>query len=309
MSRADWLAEKRAEIATLADLPLPRSCPAGATSRSSSRRRSRASRSCRACSAAIPPAGRAWPELDVVEFARACDDADAGGVGGAAPRRCSAARWPTSTRSLRRSARRCCATISACTDSDLSVPLCTAPTPCLLPRLPTSMRPRCASWSPLASSMHMASVIEVGDDGRARAPRWRCPPPASDSPGRRRRPRRSSARLRACRTSMPRHRTVLLLDEVAAARRLVAAGWTRSTRRCVGDALLDADDPGRGDSGVPCASGLSRPDRALVCSARGARMQPPHVGTLLRRLHRRRGDQALARPHRSATSTTPGSHC
>jgi indole-3-glycerol phosphate synthase len=80
MSRADWLAEKRAEIATLADLPLTNIVPSRrdftqfvATQKQGIALVPRLQRR-------NPASRRTWPDLQVAEFARACDDAEAGAL-------------------------------------------------------------------------------------------------------------------------------------------------------------------------------------------------------------------------------------
>ena len=80
MSRTDWLAEKEAEIATLADLSLTEIVPSRrdftqfvATQKQGMALVPRVQR-------ANPDTGRAWPGLDLAAFARACDDAEAGAL-------------------------------------------------------------------------------------------------------------------------------------------------------------------------------------------------------------------------------------
>src|SRR5262245_46547503 len=77
MSRAAWLAEKEAELATLADLSLTEIVPSRrdftqfvATQKHGLALVPRVQR-------ANPDTGRAWPRLDVAAFASACDETEA----------------------------------------------------------------------------------------------------------------------------------------------------------------------------------------------------------------------------------------
>src|SRR5262245_3967403 len=159
MSRAAWLAEKQAEIATLADLPLTNIVPSRrdftqfvATQKQGIALVPRLQR-------ANPETGSAWPDLDLTAFARACDDAEAGAL---AVR--TAARFGTSVADLD-------AVVVAVSAPVLRDDLCLHRQQVYHARLhgadavvlPAAELDAAAlrELAAAASSMHMASVVEV----------------------------------------------------------------------------------------------------------------------------------------------------
>jgi len=239
MSRARWLEEKRAEIATLADLPLPEIVPSRrdftqfvATQKHGIALVPRLQR-------ANPASGRAWPALDLVAFARACDDSDAAAL---AVR--TAALFGNAVADLD-------AVAAAVTAPLLRDDFCLHERQVLQSRLhgadavllpaaeldPAALR----DLSALASSLHMTSVIEVGSEAGLRAAlplHTACIGIAGTAPG----GRADAQRVRALASQVPRQRTVLLLDEVAALDELLPLSGVIDAA-VVGDALLDVADP------------------------------------------------------------------
>jgi indole-3-glycerol phosphate synthase len=236
-SRSFWLAEKRAEIATLADLPLTNIVPSRrdftqfvATQKQGIALVPRVQRR-------NPDTGGAWPALDVAAFARRCDDAEAGAL---AVR--TAAVYGTALADLG-------VVAAAVTAPVLRDDLCLhrqqiyqarlhgADAVVLAEEVPAAELRELAG---VASSMHMATVIEVagpaalaaglelatacigltcaGRDGRA-----------------------DLERARALAARIPRHRTVLLLAEPPSFDALWGLAGIIDAA-VVGDLLLDADD-------------------------------------------------------------------
>ena len=239
MSRADWLAEKRAEIATLAELPLTNIVPSRrdftqfvATQKQGIALVPRLQRR-------NPDSGRTWPDLDVGEFARVCDDADAGAL---AVR--TAPLFGAGLADLD-------AVVAAVSAPVLRDDLCLHRQQIYQARLhgadaivlpaaeldAASLRELVA----VASSMHMASVVEVASEAALAAavdlPTACVGLACAGADG-----HADRTRVRALATRVPRHRTVLLLAEVAALDDLEELAGVIDAA-VVGDALLDAADP------------------------------------------------------------------
>ena len=254
-----WLAEKRAEIATLARSPAHRHRPQPARLHAVRRHPEAGTRAGAAAAARQPRHGRRVAATRPRRRSRAPATTPRPARWRCAPPPCSAPVWPISTPSSPPSPRRCCATISAWIASRSTRRACTAPTP-------SFCRPRSSTAAALrelvavASSMHMASVVEVGTRPPRSPPRSSCPPPASASPapdadGRADPRARARARGRRSRAIA----TVLLLAEVASLDDLLPLAGVIDAA-VVGDALLDAADPGGRDGGVPRPRGLSAPE-------------------------------------------------
>jgi len=238
MSRTDWLSEKQAEVAALADLPLTELAPSRrdftqfvATQKQGIALVPRVQR-------ADPATGGAWPGLDVAAFARACDDADTAAI---AVR--TAAVFGTSLADLD-------AVAAAVTAPVLRDDLCLDRQQLYQARLhgadavllPGGVLDRAAlrELAALAGSLHMASVVEVDEpDDLAAAlelPSACIGLACADRAG-----RAETARMRALAAQVPRHRTVLVLAELSALDDLLAlAGLIDAA--VVGDLLLDAAD-------------------------------------------------------------------
>jgi indole-3-glycerol phosphate synthase len=237
--RDRWLAEKRSELDRLGALRLTDIVPSRrdftqfvATQKQGLALVPRLQR-------ANPDSGGSWPGLDVADFARACDDAEAGAL---AVR--TAAVFGASLADLD-------TVVAAVSAPVLRDDLCLdrlhiyqsrlhGADAVLLPATEggaASVRELAA----VASSVHMASVIEVGDEPTLRV--------ALDIPTAciglacaAERGRADLARVRALAAQVPRHRTVVLLAEVAALDDLLPlAGLIDAA--VVGDALLGAADP------------------------------------------------------------------
>ena len=239
MERARWVAEKRAEIATLADLPLPEIVPSRrdftqfvATQKQGIALVARLQR-------ANPATGRAWPGLDLVEFARACDDSDAAAL---AVR--TAALFGNAVADLD-------AVTAAVSAPVLRDDLCLHERHVLQSRLhgadavllPAAALDAAAlrELAAVATSMHMTSVIEVDGEAALRAA-LELHTACIGIGGTERAGRADVARVRGLADRVPRQRTVLLLDEVAALDDLLPlAGHIDAA--VVGDALLGVDDP------------------------------------------------------------------
>ena len=238
-TRERWLAEKRAELDRLAALALTEVAPSRrdftqfvATQKQGIALVPRLQR-------LNPETGGSWPDLDLAAVARACDDADAGAL---AVR--TAATFGASIADLDRVG----AVVSAPLLRD---DLCLDRLQVYESRLhgadavllsvaavgATSARELAA----VASSVHMASVIDVDDERSLTAALdiatacigLAC---ATDAG------RADLGRIRALAVQVPRHRTVLLLAEVAVLDDL----WSLDgliDAAVVGDALLDAPDP------------------------------------------------------------------
>ena len=237
--RARWLAEKRAEVAALADLPLADVVPSRrdftqfvATQRQGVALVPRLQR-------ANPATGGAWPGLDVAAFARACDDAE---VGALAVR--TAAVFEASLADL-------AAVAGAVSAPLLRDDLCLHPLHVYQARLhgadavvlpageldPETLR----GLASVASSLHMASIAEAGD-AAALTVALDLPgacigltPAGGDG-------RADLARVRALAAQIPRQRTVLLLGEVAGLDDLFDLTGCIDAA-VVGDALLGVPDP------------------------------------------------------------------
>lgn len=239
MSRARWLAEKRAEIAALADLPLTEIVPSRrdftqfvATQKQTIALVPRVQR-------ANPDTGGAWPGLDVTAFARACDDAEAGGL---AVR--TADVFGTSLADLDTVA-------AAVTAPLLRDDLCLHRQQVYQARLhgadavvlPAADLDAAAlrELASVANSLHMASIVEVGD-ATALAAALDLPSACIGLTCTGRAGHADLAGVRAVATLVPRHRTVLLLGEVAALDDLLDLTGLIDAA-VVGDALLDAPDP------------------------------------------------------------------
>jgi indole-3-glycerol phosphate synthase len=186
-----------------------------------------------------PETGRAWPGRDLIELARACDDAD---VAGLAVR--TAALHGGAIADLD-------AVAAAATAPLLRDDLCVDRHQIYEARLhgadavllPADVLDAAAlaALAGVAASMHMASVIDVGDDGElgdALAVPTACLGlRATTADG-----WADLARIGALAARIPRQRTVLLLSEVARLddlRRLDG----QIDAALVGAALLDLDDP------------------------------------------------------------------
>jgi len=239
MSRADWLAEKRAEIATLADLPLTNIVPSRrdftqfvATQKQGIALVPRLQR-------VNPASGRTWPDLRVTEFARACDDAEAGALAvrtaalfGGALADLDAVAAAVSAPVLRDDL---CLHRQQIYQSRLhgadAVVLPAADLDAALLR----------ELVAVTSSMHMASVIEIADEAALDAavdlPTACLGLACAGTDG-----HADRVRARALAARIPRHRTVLLLSEVAALDDLADLAGAIDAA-IVGDALLDAVDP------------------------------------------------------------------
>jgi indole-3-glycerol phosphate synthase len=240
MSRTAWLAEKRAEIAALGDLPLPEIVPSRrdftqfiAMQRQGLALIARLQR-------ANPDTGATWPDLDVVAFARACDDADAGAL---AVR--TAALYGTSLADLDTVA-------AAVTAPILRDDLCLDRQQVYAARLhgadavllPAAELDAAAlrELTAVASSMHMATVIEVDAEadlaGALALPTACIGFACMGGDG-----HADLARVRALAAQVPHHRTALLLAEVAALDDLLPLAGVIDAA-VIGDALLSAPDPG-----------------------------------------------------------------
>jgi len=239
MERARWIAEKRAEIATLADLPLPEIVPSRrdftqfvATQKQGMALVPRLQR-------ANPASGQVWPALDLVAFARACDDSDAAAL---AVR--TAAVFGNAVADLD-------AVAAAVSAPVLRDDLCLHERHVLQSRLhgadavllPAAELDAAAlrELAAVASSMHMAAVIEVDREAALRAAldlHTACVGIAGTG----RDGRADMARVRVVAEQVPRQRTVLLLDEVAALDDLLPLVGVIDGA-VVGDALLAVADP------------------------------------------------------------------
>lgn len=239
MFRQRWLAEKQAELADLAALSLTEIVPSRrdftqfvATQKQSIALVARVQR-------ANPATGGAWPGLDVAAFARACDDAEAGAL---AVR--TAAVFGANIADLD-------TVVAAVSAPVLHDDLCLHQPHVYQARLhgadavvlPADALDGAAvrELAAVATSLHMASVVEVGGDAAlaaALALPTACLGLSCAGAG----GRADVQRVRALAAGVPRHRTVLLLDEVAALDDLLALAGVIDAA-VVGDALLDAVDP------------------------------------------------------------------
>jgi indole-3-glycerol phosphate synthase len=239
MPRARWLAEKQAELATLGELALPEIVPSRrdftqfvATQKQGIALVPRLQRT-------NPVTGGTWPELDLVAYARLCDDAEAGAL---AVR--TAALFGTSPADLR-------AVTAAVTAPVLRDDLCLDRRHVYQARLhgadavvlPAAELGAAAlrELAGVAGSLHMAVVVEVGD-AAARRDALALPGACiglvcAGADG-----RADCARARALASGLPPHCVVLLLDDVAALDDLLALAGVIDAA-LVGDALLDAPDP------------------------------------------------------------------
>lgn len=236
--RSTWLAEKRAEIATLADLPLTNIVPSRrdftqfvATQKQGIALVPRLQRR-------NPDTGGAWPDLDVPAFARLCDDSDAGAL---AVR--TAAVYGTGLVDLD-------AVAAAVTAPVLRDDLCLhrlqiyqarlhgADAVVLAEDVPSAELRELAA---VASSMHMASVIEAGAPA-ALAAALAFPTACIGLTCARGDGRADLDRVRALAAQIPRHRTVLLLAEPTSFDALMGLAGVIDAA-VVGDLLLDAADP------------------------------------------------------------------
>lgn len=237
--RARWLAEKRAELSQLGDLALTELVPSRrdfiqfvATQKQGIALIPRLQR-------LNPWSGGAWPALDLVAFARACDDAEAGAI---AVR--TAAVFDMTAGDLD-------AVVAAVTAPVLRDDLCLDRLHVYQSRLrgadavvlpagelsPIMLR----DLSAIAGSMHMVAVIEARDAAAvdaALAVAGACIGVASAAAD----GRADMARSRALAERVPRHRTVVLLAEPAALDDLLPLRG-RIDAAVVGDALLGAPDP------------------------------------------------------------------
>ncbi len=238
--RSRWLAEKRAELSQLGDLALTELVPSRrdfiqfvATHKQGIALIPRLQR-------VNPWSGEAWPALDPLAFARACDDAEAGAI----------------------AVRTAALFGMAAGDLDAVVAAVTAPVlrddPCLdrlhvyqsrlhgadavvLPAdalSPAMLR----ELSATAGSLHMVSVIEASDAAAVDAAltvAGACIGVAGGAAD----GRADMARSRALAARVPAHRTVVLLAEPAALDDLLPLRGLIDAA-VVGDALLGAPDPG-----------------------------------------------------------------
>ena len=237
--RARWLGEKRAELSQLGDLALTELVPSRrdfiqfvATQKQGIALIPRLQR-------LNPWSGAAWPALDLVAFARACDDAEAGAI---AVR--TAALFGMAPADLD-------TVVAAVTAPVLRDDLCVdrlhvyqsrlgGADAVLLPASELSPT-QLGELSAIAGSMHMASIIEVRDDaavGAALAVASACIGVASAAAD----GRADMARSRTLAERVPAHRTVVLLAEPAALDDLLPLRGLIDAA-VVGDALLDAADP------------------------------------------------------------------
>jgi indole-3-glycerol phosphate synthase len=239
MSRQGWLAEKRAEIAALADLSLTEIVPSRRDFTQFVATQKRGLALVPRVQRANPDTGGTWPGLAVAAFARACDDAEAGAL---AVR--TAAVFGSSLADLDTVV----ATVSAPVLRD---DLCLhrqqvyearlhGADAVLLPAAvlaPTELRDLAA----VAGSMHMASVVEVGtaaDLATALELSSACIGLAcAGTDG-----YADADRVRALAAQVPRQRTLMLLAEVAALDDLLPLSGLIDAA-VVGDALLAAADP------------------------------------------------------------------
>lgn len=239
MLRQRWLAEKHAEIATLRDLPLTDIVPSRrdftqfiATHKQGMALVPRLQR-------LDPDTGGAWPGLDLVTFARACDDAEAGAL---------------AVRTANLFGGRLAdldAVAAAVTAPLLRDDLCVHRQQVFQARLhgadavllPAGDLDAAAlrDLAAIASSTHMASVIDVADVAQlstalalpAACIGLRC----AGADG-----RVDADRCLALGARVPRQRIVLLLSEVAALDDLLRFVGVIDAA-VVGDALLGAPDP------------------------------------------------------------------
>lgn len=237
--RARWVAEKRSELDRLGELRLTEIVPSRrdftqfvATQKQGIAVVPRLQRS-------NPDSGGGWAGLDVAAFARACDDAEAGAL---AVR--TAALFGASLADLD-------TVVAAVSAPVLRDDLCLDRQQIYQSRLhgadavllPADEADAVVlrELAAVAGSVHMASVVEVGDETTLHAALdiaaacigLAC---AFDDG------RADLARVRALAARVPRHRTVLLLAEVAALDDLLPlAGLIDAA--VVGDALLGAADP------------------------------------------------------------------
>lgn len=237
--RDRWLAEKRSELERLGDLRLPDVVPSRrdftqfvATQKQGIAVVPRLQR-------VNPGSGASWPQLNVAAFARACDDAEAGAL---AVR--TAALFGTSIDDLD--------TVGAAVSAPvLRDDLCLDRLHVYQSRLhgadavlvPVRDGGAAAAreLAAVASSVHMASVVEVVDERSLRAALdiatacigLAC---AADDG------RADLARVRELAARVPRHRTVVLLAEVAALDALLPLDGLIDAA-VVGDALLGSPDP------------------------------------------------------------------
>jgi indole-3-glycerol phosphate synthase len=245
MSRAAWLAEKRAESITLGDLPLPEIVPSRrdftqfiATQRQGLALIARLQR-------ANPDTGATWPDLDMAAFARACDDAETAAL---------AVRTATMYGGRLADLDTVVAAASApvlrddlCLDrQQIYAARLHGADAVLLPaaELDTDALRELAA---VAGSVHMAAVVEVGTrahlDSALALPTACIGINSMGGDG-----RADLVRVRALAGQIPRHRTALLLAEVAALDDLIALAGVIDAA-VVGDVLLTAADPGAAVAG------------------------------------------------------------
>jgi indole-3-glycerol phosphate synthase len=235
--RARWIAEKRAEIATLADLRLTELTPSrrdftqfiavhkqGMALVPRVQRRS-------------PATGGAWPHLDVLAFAHACDESEAAAIAVS-----TAALFGGTVDDLD-------AVAGAVSAPVLRDDLCLHHQQVYQSRLrgadavrfptaelePAALRELVA----VASSLHMTSIVEVGDAHMlpvALALPTVCIGVTAGEG------RADSRAVRSLAEQIPRQRTVVLLDEVAVLDDLLALVGVVDAA-VVGDALLGDPDP------------------------------------------------------------------
>lgn len=239
MSRSSWLAEKRSEIATLRDLPLTDIVPSRrdftqfiATQKQGVALVPRLQR-------LDPDTGGAWPALDLANFARACDDAEAGAL---AVR--TAAVFGASVADLDTVAGAVTAPLlrdDLCLDrQQIYQARLHGADAVLLPAgdLDAAMLRDLAA---IASSTHMASVIEVANSAQLSAaldlPTACIGLGCAGADG-----RVDAERVVVLAAQIPRQRLVLLLSEVAALDDLLPFAGVIDAA-VVGDALLGAPDP------------------------------------------------------------------
>jgi len=236
---ASWIAEKRAEIATLGDLPLTELTPSRrdftqfvATGKRGIALVPRLQRS-------NPERGGEWPSLDEVEFARVCDDADVAAI---AVR--TAALFGGSADDLD-------AVAGAVSAPVLRDDLCLGELQVYQSRLrgadavvvpaaeldTASLRELAAT----ANSLHMTAVVAV-ETTEQLAVALALPGACIGLIGTGSAGRVDIRRARALGGAAPRQRTVLLLDEVEALDELLELAGVIDAA-VVGDALLDAADP------------------------------------------------------------------
>jgi len=240
MHRQRWLAEKQAEIATLTELALPEIVPSRRDFTQFVATQKRGIALVPRVQRANPDTGETWPALDLEAFARACDDAEAGAL---AVR--TAALFGAGLADLDR-------VVAAVTAPVLRDDLCLDRRQLYQARLhgadavvlPAAALDAAAlrDLGAVATSMHMASVVEAGDAETLAAglalPAACVGLAAAGADG-----YADLERVRELADAVPRHRTVVLLSEVRALDQLLPlAGLIDAA--VVGDALLAAADPG-----------------------------------------------------------------